>query len=258
MKEKIKYQLAPGYEHLEEWVVNLKTTFAKDGETIFKRRNEVKIFEVGGGRLNVKSFKLPNFINRYVYAHVRGSKAERSFQYARKFLEMGIRTPEPVAYLNCMEGGKLKESFYVSLHLDYDFTLREVLLYKVSERDEILRKWVEFTYKKLHKNGIFHLDYSPGNTLITNLDNDYQFSLIDLNRMDFGAINFEKGLRNFRQLDTDRLTLELLATTYATLCGEPPVLAMKKLLGYDKQHRDFRRRREHLKKTVKKMFGLSK
>ena len=113
--------------------------------------------------------------------------------------------------------GVLRESYYISIHYNYEFTLREVLNYRVADHDAILRQWVQFTYEKLHLNNIFHLDYSPGNTLICKKENGYDFQIVDLNRMSFGPISFERGLFNFRQLDTDRQTLELLATEYASL-----------------------------------------
>jgi len=258
MKEKNNYQIAPEFRELENWVANLREEFAQTGQTIFKSRNEVKIFEKGDRILNVKSFKFPNLVNRFVYVYFRGSKAARSFAYAEKLLKLGVPTPQPVAYAEYIRSGVLKESFYVSLHFKYDFTLREVLNYQVSERDRILRQWVAFTYEKLHKNGIFHLDYSPGNTLIRHDGDEYFFSLIDLNRMNFGEIDFEKGLQNFRQLDTDRQTLELLATEYALLNEKDPGLAMKKLLTLDQKNKNYRHRKMKWKSTFRKLFKFGR
>ncbi|GET27867.1 lipopolysaccharide kinase InaA family protein [Prolixibacter sp. SD074] len=259
MKEKKNYHIVQEFQEVENWVAGLKDEFAQTGQTIFKSRNEVKIFEYGDQIYNVKSFKLPNLVNRFVYVYFRGSKAARSFAYAEKLLKLGVPTPQPVAYAEYIRGGVLKESFYVSLHFKYDFTLREVLNYQVSERDRILRQWVAFTYQKLHGNGIFHLDYSPGNTLIRHDGDEYHFTLIDLNRMKFGEIDFEKGLRNFRQLDTDRQTLELLATEYALLNEKDPGLAVRKLLAYDRQNKNYRHRKIKWKKAFRKIirFGCS-
>lgn len=122
-RSKIQFAIAPGYEILEEWVKTLPERFIQDGITIFKDRNEVKVFEEQGYELNVKAFRLPNLVNRYVYVYLRGSKAARSFQNALKFLDFGALTPTPVAWVECLEGGKLRESYYVSLNFKTDFDL---------------------------------------------------------------------------------------------------------------------------------------
>jgi len=227
MREKITYEIAPEFRELELWISQLPADFSSSGETIFKLRNEVKVFNVGNYKLNVKAFKVPNLINRFVYVHLRGSKAARSYKYARKFFQLDVPTPTAVGFVECTKNGLLTSSYYVSIHLNYNYSLREVLDFNVELRDEILKQWVRFTYEKLHKNGIFHLDYSPGNTLITNTDGQYDFSIVDLNRMTFGPISFEKGLSNFCQLWVDHSTLRLVGREYALLRGENPEEAAK-------------------------------
>ena len=255
---KIKYKIAPEFRDLESWISHLPQNFSANGETIFKSRNEVKVFTVGDYQLNVKAFKIPNLMNRIAYVYFRGSKAARSFNYARKFYSLGIPTPAAVGYVECTEGWGLRESYYVSVHYKYEFTLREVLNYQVADHDAILHQWVKFTYEKLHLNNIFHLDYSPGNTLISKCGNDYDFQIVDLNRMSFGPISFERGLFNFRQLDTDRQTLEFLASEYASLCHKDEGKAMKLLIDYDRQNKSGRRRRGKLKKLIRSIFGFSR
>ncbi len=256
--EKLKYrfELAPEYSELKPWVCELNSTFSTSGISIFKSRNEVKIFSVGNYQLNVKSFKIPNLINRVAYVYFRGSKAERSFRYARKFLLLGVNTPSAIGFLDVVERGLLKQSYYVSLHFNADFTLREVLNYKVDNREEIIRQWVNFTYANLHQNNIFHLDYSPGNTLISSIDGNYVFQVVDLNRMSFGPIDFIKGLSNFRQLDTDLPTLEFIAAQYATICDEDIKTATKLLLGFDQKNKASRKFRGDMKQVLRSFLGL--
>jgi hypothetical protein len=246
--KKIQYNVAPGFEKLEMWVKNLPDYFPANGVTVFKDRNEVKVFEELGFDLNVKSFKLPNLVNRFAYVYLRGSKAARSFRNAGRFLDSGAATPAPVAYVDCIVNGWLAESFYVTLNYPHAFTLREVLNNRVPDKEPILKQWVRFTWEKLHKNGIFHQDYSPGNTLIQQAEGGYSFAVVDLNRMKFTRIGFELGIQNFRQLDTDEQTLRLIASEYAHLCGAQAEKAIALLLGYDQQNKDFRRRKGNLKK----------
>ncbi len=258
MIDKIKMEVAPEFIELESWIGSLKVNFSAEGETIFKSRNEVKIFTVGAYQLNVKAFKTPNFINRFFYVYFRGSKAARSYAYARTFFSLGVPTPAAVGYLECIENGLLKESYYVSIHYSYEFTLREVLNYQVADHDAILQQWVRFTYEKLHRNRIFHLDYSPGNTLICRVGDSFEFQIVDLNRMSFEPISFERGLFNFRQLDTDRQTLELLASKYASICQKDEGKAVKMLIDFDHRNKASRRRRGEMKQLFKKIFRLKK
>ena len=251
---RIKYQLAPGFEHLENWIRELPEYFANNGQSIFKSRNEVKIFDVEKFQLNVKAFKVPNLINRFAYVYIRGSKAERSYNYASKFFSLGIPTPRAIGFVECLSNGLLRNSYFISLHCNYDFTLREVLNYQVSGRDEILCQWIGFTFLKLHQNNIFHRDYSPGNVLINKVDNKYEFNIIDLNRMKFKYIDFNTGLKNFRQLDTDHDTLQLLASEYARLRGQDKMKASNRLFKYDRKNKLSRHGRGKIKRAVKLIF----
>jgi len=248
---KIHYKIAPGFENLESWIKNLPAWFPGNGISIFKDRNEVKIFEVDELQLCVKSFRRPNLVNRFAYVYLRGSKAARSFLHAMRFLDAGAATPLPVACLDCISNGQLAESFYVTLNYPHDFTLREVLNNKIPDKENILRQWVYFTWSKLHRQGIFHQDYSPGNTLIQRTEMEYDFAVVDLNRMKFTAVNFELGIQNFRQLNTNEETLRLIAAEYASLCGRSKEEAIGLLLRFDRKNKDFRKRKGKLKKLFK-------
>ncbi len=61
-------------------------------------RNKIKLFDWNGKTINIKSFKIPNIINKVAYKYFRKSKAKRSFEYATILLEKGIGTPAPVSY----------------------------------------------------------------------------------------------------------------------------------------------------------------
>jgi serine/threonine protein kinase len=253
MTKKIQYKIAPGFEALDSWVKNLPGHFLANGRTIFKDRNEVKIFEVNGFELNVKSFRLPNLVNRYAYVYLRGSKAARSFQNALHLLESGASTPEPVAYLECLSGGKLRESYYVSINYRHDFTLREVVTNMVPDKLNILRQWVYFNWFYLHKQGIYHLDNSPGNTLIRKEGTKYHFAVVDLNRMKFFPVDFGKGIQNFRRLDADEESIRLIATEYASLCKFPVAKAIELLTKYDEHNKNYFRRKDNIKAWIERL-----
>jgi aminoglycoside phosphotransferase (APT) family kinase protein len=132
-----------------------------------------------------------------------------------------------------------------------DFTLRDVLNNLIPDKQNILKQWVQFTWSHLHQQGIYHLDYSPGNTLIKKEGDLYHFAVVDLNRMKFIPVGFEKGIQNFRQLDTDEETLRLIASEYAVLCGKPAEKAIDLLLKFDRSNKAYRRRKGNYKRWMR-------
>jgi serine/threonine protein kinase len=206
---------------------------------------------MGNQQFNVKAFKVPNLINRIVYQYFRSPKSARSYHYARKFIILGIQTPTPVGHVECSENGLFSKSFYVSLHLNYNYTLKEVLDFPDKQKKDILRKWIHFTYEKLHKNGIFHLDYSPGNTLITENNGEYQFSIVDLNRLSFRKINFEYGLRNFSRLGVDQAIFEFVGSEYAMIRGQNPEKGAHLMVEIDRKCNKKLEKKDLLKEILK-------
>ncbi|MGB3345222.1 MAG: lipopolysaccharide kinase InaA family protein [Aequorivita sp.] len=215
------FVIHPKYEHLAAKLKDVLHNFTKSGEYVLKGdRNVIKRVNLLGNDLNIKKFKTPNVFQAVVYQFIRDSKAKRSFDYARRLIDLGINTPFPVAYLEMFSIG-LKESFYISEHIDYDFDFRELIHNpRFKKRNEILKQFTAFTFK-LHENRVNFLDHSPGNTLIKDLgNNQYDFYLIDLNRMRFEELDFEKRMRNFRRLWLSKTMIKIMAQEYATLYGK--------------------------------------
>lgn len=214
-----KLEIQHNYKHLKGEIKTIISNFKTSGSYVVKgERNSIKRFEVEGLSINVKEFKIPNNFNAIVYKYFRDSKAERSFDYANYLISKGIKTPFPVAYFEETSVFGLKRSFYLSLHIDYDFDFRDLIHKpKFPNRDEILRQFTAFTFK-LHKNDIEFLDHSPGNTLIVdNGKKQYDFYLIDLNRMRFKSLSFEQRIYNFRRLWLSKRMLVPIAEKYSQL-----------------------------------------
>ncbi|WP_026451622.1 lipopolysaccharide kinase InaA family protein [Aequorivita capsosiphonis] len=215
------FEIHPNYAQLAAKLRDVFHNFSEKGEYVTQgERNVIKRIDLDGSSVNVKKFKTPNAFQSLVYEFLRKSKAKRSFEYASKLIDFGIKTPFPVAYLEVFSGG-LKESFYVSEHLSYDFDFRELIHNpKFENRDEILRQFTQFTFK-LHENGVNFLDHSPGNTLIVDRGNDnYEFYLIDLNRMRFEPMDCNARMHNFRRLWLSKTMIKVMATEYAQLYGK--------------------------------------
>ncbi len=185
----------------------------------FGKRNFIKQIIIDGVELNIKSFKIPNLINKIAYSLIRKSKAQRSFDYANTLLNLGIHTPRPIAFFEYSTLFFLKNSFYVSEQYHSDFTYRELINnHDYPDFEKILRDFTRFTFS-LHENGINFLDHSPGNTLIKkNISSgEYDFYLVDLNRMKFQNLNFKDRMKNFAKLSPKDVMLDIMCDEYAKL-----------------------------------------
>lgn len=246
------YQINKQYNSLLPFVEQIHERFANEGDSIYKVRNEVKVFSQDGFDLNVKSYKIPNLFNRLAYRYLRKSKAKRAFEYASFLKEKGIETPAPIAWVEQHKAGVLRESYFISIQHKYDFTLREVLLDQTSDKENILKGFVDYTVNKLHKNGVFHLDYSPGNVLIRKENNDYSYSVIDLNRMKFIPIDTEKGIENLKQLHTTEENYRIIGKYFGELVGLDGTLCSDMLIDMDRKYQEFRSRRQRFKSLFRK------
>ncbi len=183
-------------------------------------RNVIKIVAIEGKEYTIKSFKVPNLINQVAYRFFRKSKAERSYLYANKLIASGIKTPFPIAYQNNTTSLFFKNSYYVSELITCDLTYRELVTEPdYPEHEKILRAFTRFTYE-LHEKGILFLDHSPGNTLIVKNGTDYDFYLVDLNRMKFGSLDLKTRIQNFSRLTPKKEMVAIMANEYAKLTQE--------------------------------------
>lgn len=209
-----KFKLNKNFEEYKSFLLHIKDYFSKSETTIHKARNELKIIECNGIDTVVKCFKVPNIINKIAYSFFRDSKAKKSYDYS---LKIGDFTPKPIGYIEFYESALLTNSYFVSEKFDYDFTIREPLLDDDFEnKDEILKAFARFTYS-LNEHGIFHKDYSPGNILIKKVNDDYEFKIVDINRMQFGTLDMEQRALNFSKLWARDDELTIMAKEYLTL-----------------------------------------
>ena len=213
---KIVYQndFKPYQHQIEYCIKNFDSSGIQLGNA---DRNSIKLFELEGKTINVKSFKVPNLINQVAYRFFRKSKAQRSFEYANRLTDLNIGTPQPIAYYEFSTSLMFKNSYYISHHLNYDLTFRELsnnLNYP--NHEQILRAFTRFTFD-LHEKGVHFLDHSPGNTLIKKDGEAYLFYLVDLNRMEFKTLQLEDRIKNFRRLTPHDSVVRIMSNEYSKL-----------------------------------------
>jgi len=210
----------PKYIDFELEIDGFIEFFESSGEHLKDARNKLKLFRLNNEVIIIKSFKIPNVINQIVYKFFRKSKAQRSFEYAKKLTQLGIGTPKPIAFYEFTTLLLFKRSFYVSEQIEYDLTYRELISnFKHPNYEQILREFTRFTFD-LHEKGIHFLDHSPGNTLIIQRRNNYDFYLVDLNRMNFGTMDFETRIKNFSRLTKHKSMVATMSNEYAKCIDE--------------------------------------
>ena len=225
-----KLIINPKYKNFEKHLLNIKNIFKESSDSIHKARNELKIIELNRIKCVVKSFKIPHAINKIAYTFLRDGKAKKSYLNAVKLNILNVNTPEAIGVIEFFKSALLNDSYFISLYKPYDFTIREVFHHKVENYQEILKQFTQFTYE-IHKKGIWHVDYSLGNILVTKKDNLYKFSLVDINRMEFKDISAQEGLKNFNKFwAKDKNDLIIIAKEYARLSSFNEEQAIKTVL----------------------------
>ncbi|KIA95700.1 Kdo domain containing protein [Flavobacterium sp. KMS] len=217
------------------------------------QRNVIKLFDLNDKVVNIKSFKIPNLINKIAYKYFRKSKARRSFEYATILLEKGIGTPLPIAYLENYNWLGLRDSYYASEHLITELTFRELVeIPDYPDHENILRRFTRFSFG-LHEKGIEFLDHSPGNTLIKkNADGNYSFFLVDLNRMEFhDSMSFEMRMKNLCRLTPVKEMVAVMSNEYAKLYGKSEQKIFDTLWKYTSDFQEHFYRKKRLKKKLK-------
>jgi len=247
----VKYHIAPAYQDQADHILDIVTHFESRGKNFDERnRNSLKLFDLNGETINVKSFKVPNLINKIAYRYFRTSKARRSFEYAHRLLENKVLTPQPIGYFE-ERGLFFGRSYYVSKHQSYDLTYRELIRDSEYVGDvDMLSAFAKFTHS-LHKKNIHFLDHSPGNTLITIKDNGYDFYLVDLNRMEFGPMDFNTRMSNFRRLSSIESQVQVMADAYASASGEDPTTVFRAMWQGIQDFQKGFHKKKRLKKKLK-------
>ena len=218
-----KLELNPAYPNFKAILLNIKSIFSQNSGTIHLARNELKVIELSGMNTVVKAFRVPNFLNQFIYAYVRKSKAYKAFHNAQKLHALHVSTPE--------------ESFFISKKFDYDFTIAHIRDEQPQYKEKVLQDFAKFSYE-IHQKGVWHVDYSGGNILVKKSDMGYEFSLVDINRMKFRPINGYEGLENFNKLWFNEEDLTTIAKTYSQLANLDEQKAISEILMHDKKLKD--------------------
>ena len=251
MFERKSHEIKEGYN--KEVLLEVLRNFDNSGESVNEERNRIKRFEIEHNgkekEINVKCFSRKNRITEFIYKYFKGSKGKRSYLYGRKLLQLGIKTPEPIAYFDDYydEIAEEKRTFYISENLEYQLTCREIFgngnfTHEAKEiikkdKEKLIKLFTEFTFS-LHEKGVEFHDYSPGNVLIKKTNDDsYEFYLIDLNRMTFRKkLGFSRRMRNVSRMMEETQYIEKFSKYYSELYKKNYLRVFFRLYSFVKIH----------------------
>ncbi len=203
-----KYILNNNYKTFK--ISAIKNIFEESNMFLHNERNKIKKISINSVDFVVKSFKIPNTLNRIIYTFFKDSKAKKSYNNS---LRLGDFCPQPVGYLEFYKSKLLEKSFYISENFEFDFTIREPLLeVDFPEKREIFREFAKFCFK-LHKQNIIHLDFSPGNILIKKGET-FEFKIVDVNRMRFQKLSLNQRALSFAKLWAKEEDLKIILNEY--------------------------------------------
>lgn len=253
---KAKIIISPQYARLTPLIQAIADSgVPAEATEVYRARNVIySLGTIDGISLSIKAFHAPSLINSLVYTHLRRSKAQRSYENARRLISMGFDTPDPVAYIEIHCGVRLTRSYYICRQIDGAEDLRLWHLRNAATMTPVLDGLAQYMVR-LHRAGVYHKDFSPGNILYRNENGAYRFYLIDINRMSFGVHSHKRLMDNFSRIDIESAEATAdLARRYALAAGinteTTAAEAVARLQGY------LRGKRRH--RMLKRLFKPSK
>lgn len=225
----------------------LENGLADSDRVIYRGRNIVAVTG-GDSPLCIKQYGRPGIVKGLIYGNLRKPKAMRAFENAIRLRRLGIDTPEPIAYICRISGGRLADSYYVCRYLHDWHDLRGA-----ENRPDFpaLARALAHFIKRLHDAGVLMKDFSQGNTLFRpDGKGGYDFTLIDINRMEFDVRDRRRLMDNFGSaLDTPE-GLAVLAREYAALGPDPEATVLEATGIYRRRQARLWRKR-HIKEFLK-------
>ena len=163
-----------------DFTARLPETFTAGGEIIHNARNQIRVFDVSGRKINVKKFCIPPIVNRILYSlGWRTPKAKTTFLNAQQILKRGFHTPTPYGYRIERKGGLINFSYFISEQVENMRPIRQA-----QSDAALIRALAKYT-ADMHAKGLWHKDFTPGNILYRAENGQYHFLLVDINRFRF-------------------------------------------------------------------------
>jgi tRNA A-37 threonylcarbamoyl transferase component Bud32 len=245
-----KIVVNPEFAHLRPTLSQIPNDFDNMGVLLHKDRNVLRRATLDGTEVVIKSYRKHTLANRMIYKWLRPTKAKRAYDHAFYLLENNINTPKPVAYIECYNAVYLTDSYCITKYAAYPDKLEKILQPPFEPMDDIL-KAVGGLMHQLHSHDILHKDLSPGNILFKKEGDHYDFTLVDINRVEIRALSIAERLTNFMRLGLYDFLLPTVAREYARLSGYPEDEFVEKMMARKKGFDQYVEKRNSVKAFVK-------
>ena len=135
------------------------------------------------------------------------SKAKRHWNNATEMLRQGVNTPQPLAFFEQISSNAA-DSYYVCEFIPNAFSCRDVFTafkegqnqYQGIGKSRWLQQIAEFV-AFIHERSIIHRDLSSGNLMMTLVDGEVVFYLIDIGRAVIGRRRGTRARMRFKDLN---------------------------------------------------------
>jgi len=183
------------------WLVALEATVdaAPADAVIHRARNTLVRCAVFGETVVAKRFQVRGNLWKRLTDRIGTGKALRTFHIAKELRLRGLATPEPIAAVEIRAQGTLAGAWYVCADQPNAGTVRDLLRPDFPDRLAHIRRFGAWA-ARVHDAGVLHRDFNSANVLlVTRSDGGFDHSLVDLNRIRFGAVGVAAGLYNLLQ-----------------------------------------------------------
>ena len=247
----IESKIQPAFGGIADHLLKINSIFPTIPYIIQNKRNDIRVQNINGFRLVIKSFKGMYWPNRLAYSIFRKSKAQRSFETSIRLKAMSFHVPTPVAYVDYYKWGILQSSYFISLHQDHEDLQTSFSKYSSSHG---LPKLLGGFIFQLRQSGVNHHDFSSGNILCVAESNRIKFYMVDLNRVRFQFTGYKASLKSLSRLGIEPSDFDEMLMTYTQLCGKSFDGAIRHI----KNLQETRKRIAKIKLFLKRIFFPSR
>lgn len=215
-----KILVNPKYEALRSYIESIPQRMLQEGTILYNKRNFIKeLVTPDGLHINVKRYRKPFLLNNIIYSTgIRKPKGLRAYEYPFILEKKGISTPEAIAYIEDRQLGLLQHCYFISMQAQGYNTIYALGNAKEGTYEALAEALGNFT-AEMHKKKVLHKDYSPGNILYKVENGVYQFTIVDINRMQFGPVDMQTGCKSFARLWGPKRFIILMVEAYARARG---------------------------------------
>nr|MBP7471729.1 hypothetical protein [Prevotella sp.] len=229
-------------EHKEQLTSLLDTFDYPNNKLIYNGRNVIKGITLSDGLyVVVKAFKTNNLFKAIIYTLFKNSKAKQAYSNGIRLEQAEIRTPKPIGYIEVYKGFLIHRTYLITEPTSLP-PIKEQLIDAEPFNEQMTKDFANFV-ATLHKKGILHKDLNNTNVLYNKSGNNYEFTLIDINRMHFvkpSDLSLNERYFNMTLFCADGPMFRLFLKSYMNECAlsqDECIKALKRKKTHDNAYR---------------------